>query len=458
MNRRHRAALAALALLAVATVPSIVLPAVASPATPPLVAPTPSSAVGTGTTTTPIQHFVMVMQAGHSFDNYFGTYPGAEGTPPGTCSPLDTTTRSSDGCVRPYRLGTEPPEVLDETATVQQRQLDGGRMDGFVAAYRKLGRDGTTSMGYYDGADLPYYWNVADEYTLFDHFFSSARSGPRLNAFYWVAGVPTPNGSEAVPPGGYGDIPTIFDRLEARGVTWKFYVENLGRGAGSRARSSARVPLAGFARFVDDPRLSAHIVDLAQYDTDLAAGTLPAVSYVVSGGSSESPPGRVAAGQMLIRSMVSGLQKSRYWSESAFLWTYDGWGGFYDHVPPPSVDAFGYGFRVPALLVSPYSRRGAVDHTTLDYTAALRFVEDNWGLPRLGARDATSSGMTSAFDFGSPPRPPELLGLDRPLVPDGSRARWAVYLSYGGALLFAAAAAWLPGRIRRRARVPEEVG
>jgi phospholipase C len=331
-------------------------------------------------------------------------------------------------------------------------------MDGFVAAYRRLGRDGTTSMGYYDGADLPYYWNVADEYTLFDHFFSSARTGPRLNAFYWVAGVPTPNGSEALPPGGYGNIPTIFDLLDARGVTWKFYVENLGRGAKSRARSSARVPLAGFTRFLDDPRLSAHIVDLTQYDTDLAAGTLPAVSYVVSGGSSESPPGRVTAGQMLIRSMVSGLQRSQYWPESAFLWTYDGWGGFYDHVPPPSVDAFGYGFRVPALLVSPYSRRGVIDHTTLDYTAALRFVEDNWGLPRLGARDTASAGLASAFDFGAPPRPPQLLGLDHAPLPDGARGRLAVYLSYGGALLFAAAAAWLPGRIRRRTRVSEEVG
>lgn len=456
---RRKVLLLAIALSAVAVIPSIITlradPTTATAPPPPQAAAATGEA--TGGATTPIRHFVMVMQAGHSFDNYFGTYPGVDGTPPNACQPVDNSTVTAAACVRPYRLGTDPPEVLDETPSVQQRQFNSGRMDGFVAAYRKLGRDGTSAMGYYDGADLPYYWNVADEYTLFDHFFSSAKTGARLNTFYWVAGVPTPNGSEAVPPSGYGDIPTIFDRLEARGVTWKFYVENLGRTRASSAHSSARIPLLGFSRFVDDPRLAAHIVDLKQYDADLAAGTLPAVSYVVTAGSSEGPPARVTTGEMLVRGMVAGLQKSRFWSDSAFLMTYDGWGGFYDHVPPPSVDPYGYGFRVPALLVSPYSRRGVVDHTTLDYTAALRFIEDNWGLPRLGTRDAASPGLASAFDFTAPPRPAQLLGLDRTTSPDNTRARWAVYISYGGALVFAAAAAWLPGRVRRRARAPEEV-
>ena len=447
MNR-HAALVAVTGVLALAVVPTLVLRGPAPQTAAPPAVPTPAPAAAGGAAT-PIRHFVMVMQAGHSFDNYFGTYPGADGTPPGACLPLSTQEPSAGPCVRPYRLGSDPPEVLDETPSVQQRQFDGGRMDGFVAAYRKLGRDGTSAMGFYDGADLPYYWNVADEYTLFDRFFSSARTGPRLNAFYWVAGVPTPGGAEAVPAGGYGAIPTIFDRLETGGVTWKFYVENLARRP---PLTAARFPLSGFARFTDDPRLAAHIVDLSRYDDDLAAGTLPAVSYVVSSGSSEGPPGRVTTGQTLVRGMLAGLQKSRYWAESAFLWTYDGWGGFYDHVPPPAVDPYGYGFRVPALLVSPYSRRGFVDHTTLDYTAALRFIEDNWGLPRLGARDAASPGLASAFDFPAAARPPQLLGLDRPVPSDGTRARWAVYLTYGGALVFAAAAAWLPGRVPRRVR------
>lgn len=403
-------------------------------------------------TTTPIEHFVVLMQAEHTFDNYFGTYPGANGIPPGTCLPLDTETRDPEGCIAPYRIGNEPPEDLSLTAGVQRRQYADGRMDGFVAAYRRLGRDGTTVMGYYDAEDLPFYWNVADRFTLFDNFFSSARVGARLNHFYWVAGVPTPSGGEHLPPEGYGDIPTIFDRLTERGVPWKFYVENLDPAANYRThpQSTVRVPLLAFARFLDDPRLAGHVVDLSEYDRDLDAGTLPSVAYVVAKGSSENPPARLDKGQDLVRSMTGQLAKSRYWSTSAFMWTYSGGGGWYDHVPPPSVDREGYGFRVPALMISPYSRRGEVNHTTLDYTAILRFIEDNWQVAPLGARDASSPGLGSAFDFTAAPRPPELVGTDRTPPPVNTRARWVVYGCYGGLLLVAVAAAVAPAAVRGR--------
>jgi phospholipase C len=403
-------------------------------------------------TTTPVEHFVVLMQAEHTFDNYFGTYPGANGTPPGTCLPLDIETRDPQGCVAPFRIGNEPPEDLNLTPGVQRRQYADGRMDGFVAAYRRLGRDGTTVMGYYDDADLPFYWNVADRFTLFDNFFSSARTGARLNHFYWVAGVPTPGGGELLPPEGYGDIPTIFDRLAERGIPWKFYVENLDPAANYRThpQATARVPLLAFARFLDDPRLAGHVVDLSEYYRDLDAGTLPSVAYVVAKGSSENPPARLEKGQDLVRSMTGRLATSRYWSTSAFLWTYSGGGGWYDHVPPPAVDDEGYGFRVPALMISPYSRRGEVNHTTLDYTGILRFIEDNWQVAPLGTRDASSPGLSSAFDFTAPPRPPELVGTDRtpPLVT--TRARWVVYGCYGGMLLLAAAASVTPALMARR--------
>jgi phospholipase C len=440
-------ALAAVAgLLALAAMPAAASTAAAAPE------PDASTVV----TTTPIKHFVMLMQANHSFDNYFGTYPGADGIPAGTCLPLSTDNPSPDKCVAPFRMANEPPQVLDRTVQVQGRQYNSGRMDGFVAAYRKSGRDGDTTMGYYDGQDIPYYWNVADEYTLFDRFFSSARVGTRLNAFYWVAGVPTPGASERVPVDGYGAIPTIFDRLEEREISWKFYVENFDATATFRTRVSAtaRVPLMNFARFVDDPRLAGHIVDLSEYQRDIEAGTLPAVSYVVSAGSSESPPARITDGQRLVRNMVAALATSDYWSSSALMWTYNGWGGWYDHVPPPAVDDHGFGFRVPALLVSPYSRRGFVDHTPLDYTAALRFVEDNWGVAALGTRDATSPGLASAFDFAAPPRPPQLVGLDRSPPTVSDRARIAVYASYGGIVAVAIAAAVIPALRRRRRPAP----
>jgi phospholipase C len=429
----------------------------ASQASSPLAAtPQPASrlqpaAEATEVPTTPIRHLVVVMQDGHSFDNYFGSYPGANGIPAGTCLPAGTSAAGTQDCVRPFPLGSQPPEILERTPGVQARQYAGGRMDGFVSAYRALGRDGSTAMGYYDDADIPYYWNVADEFTLFDAWFTPARTGTRMNAFYSVAAVPAPGGSERVPPGGYGDVPTIFDLLQARGIPWKVYVEHHDPTANFRTRTTppARVPLLSFARFVDDPATAAHIVDLSQYERDLDAGTLPAFSYVVTNASDESPPGRVADGQTQIRGMLAGLAKSSAWSSSAFVWTYDSWGGYYDHVPPPAVDTYGDGFRVPALLVSPYSRRGVVDHAVRDHTAVLRFVEDNWRLPRLGARDTASAGLASAFDFGAPPRAAELLGTDRAVASAGSRARLVVYTAYGGILLLAVAAVMAPALIPR---------
>lgn len=406
--------------------------------------PWPAAAESARATSTPIKHFVTLMQANHSFDNYFGTYPGADGIPASTCMRLRKDKPGTPDCVRPFRLGDQSPDHLDHGPATQRAQYADGRMDGFVSAYQERGLDGAKAMGYYDANDLPYYWNVAEKYTLFDRFFSSATTGSRRNRFYWIAGVPTTGGNERVPPGGYGDIPTIFDRLEQAGVPWKFYVENYDPkitfrtpGTGARAGQTTRVPLLNFARFLDNPTLFGKIADLTQYYTDLRDGTLPAVAYVVASGSSENPPSRVRTGQAFVREMIAGLAKSRYWSSSAFMWTYDSWGGWYDHVPPPKVDSEGLGFRVPALLVSAYSRRGRIDHTQLEHTAMLKFIEDNWRVAPLGERDAHSAGITGAFDFTSPPRPPELLGADRAAAPQAAHSGLIVYLTYGGAAVLA---------------------
>ena len=138
-------------------------------------------------TTTPIKHVVWMMRDNHSFDNYFGTYPGADGIPSGVCQRVSLNRPSTRGCVQPFHIGDTPVEDLSQGPGVQRRQYNGGRMDGFVAAYRRLGQDGTTAMGHYDGTDLPFHWNVADEYVLFDRFFASTKVGGREPS-YWVAG------------------------------------------------------------------------------------------------------------------------------------------------------------------------------------------------------------------------------------------------------------------------------
>jgi phospholipase C len=157
-----------------------------------------------------------------------------------------------------------------------------------------------------------------------------------------------------------------------------------------------------------------HIVDLDQYYDDLRGGTLPQVAYIAPAGGSEHPPRRPETGQTLVRSLVTALARSTSWPHSAFVWTYDEWGGWYDHVPPPA----GRGFRVPALLVSPFARRGAVDGTTLEHASIPRFIEHNWGLRPLSRRDARANDITSAFDFAAPARAAEIVPATRAPDPD----------------------------------------
>jgi hypothetical protein len=275
-------------------------------------------------------------------------------------------------------------------------------------------------MGYYDGRDLPYYWNVADEYVLFDRFFAPTARGSVASHVFWITG--TPGDAD----GGIGDRPTIFDRLDERGVSWKFYVEDYDP---AQAVQVVRVPLLGSARYAGDPR----IVDLDEYYEDLRGGRLPQVAYIAPAGSSEHPPGRIEAGEALVRRLIGALAMSGAWDRSAFMWTYDDWGGWFDHVRPPR----GFGFRVPALLVSPYARRGHVDSTRLDTTSILRFIEDNWDLEPLARRDARANSLAGAFDFSKPPRAPSLVAAERRSTAEVRL--WVIYVGYGAAVILGVA-------------------
>ena len=393
-------------------------------------------ASGAAPAATPIRHLVVLMQENHSFDNYFGTYPGADGIPPGTCMPIRSSRRSAS-CVRPFRLGNRAGPDVPHDASTHRAQAAGGDMDGFIRAVSKgRQRPEAAVMGHYDGRDLPFYWNVAGKYVLFDRWFASSPGGSVPNRLAWVAGSSRPRA-------------TIFDRLQRRGVSWKFYVEDYDPRPPDTSAERVRVPLLDMSRFVERRSLSRHIVDLDQYYDDLREGTLPQVSYIAPAGSSEHPPRRPESGETLVRSLVTALARSREWARSAFLWTYDEWGGWYDHVRPPP----GRGFRVPALLVSPYARHGAVDSTVLEHASILRFIEHNWGVRPLSRRDARANDLTSAFDFHAPPRPAEIVPADRASSRDPEPRRWVIYLWYGAAVLLAAALIRHAGR-RRTATAP----
>jgi phospholipase C len=433
----------------------------------------PATAAGTPSAqhraVTPIKHFIFLMQGGRTFDDYFGTYPGAEGLSAGICQ-LRVTGSPKDGCVKPFLLDRKQSAPVSASRTIIANQNDGGKMDGFVAAYQRQGLDGAAVMGHYDGRALPFYWKAAGNYVLFDHFFSSAQYGIRNNRSYWVSALPAPGGTGRIPAGGYGNQLTIFDRLQAAGVSWKFYVQDYNRTQTYQSASpanpqtqTARVPLVDYQRFTHDPALAQHIVGLDQYYRDLEDGRLPAVAYVAtSAGDDERSAQSISAGQSLIQTMVTQLMQSRYWGSSALMWSYDGSGGWFDNVRPPQAGAAALGFRVPALLISAYGRKGQVNHTVLDYTSALKFIEQNWRLAPLSARDAHANSLSSGFDFAAGPRPAVLLttgsasGQDAlPTVRRTSPGQvMAIYVLYGGAATVTAAllafAGWGPALSARR--------
>lgn len=420
----------------------VLLVAAVSGVTTALAAP-PAASAAAVENTTPIEHFVFLMQGDRSFDNYFGAFPGADGIPFDVCMPRVLGSAES-GCVEPFPLHGTAVERLGASESVLANQVNDGKMDGFVDAYRRQGRDGTSAMGYYDERDLATHWDIARQYVLFDRFFSTTPLGIRVNRSYWVAAAPP--GTDPSDPGGYGDQLTIFDRLTEAGITWKFYVENYDPAETYRAATdtepasqTVRVPLLNYPRFLDDPALRANIVDIDEYFRDLEQGTLPAVAYVATSGANERTAGSIAAGQALVRKMLNELMLSRHWESSAFLWSYDGSGGWYDHVRPPMIDGVQAGLRVPAILVSPYARSEFIDHTQLDYTSALKFIQNNWGIPPLTTRDATAESISGAFDFAAPPRAPRII-QNGPAVPEPATGNVAmIYAWYGGALVLALA-------------------
>lgn len=394
--------------------------------------------------TTPIKHLIVLMQENHTFDNYFGTYPGVNGIPAGTKMPIDPNNPAA-GYVQPWHIGNSTITDLSHNLATFASQFDDGKMDGFVYTLNSLNENGKLSMGYYDGSDIPYYWNLADNYVLFDNFFSSAKDGSDANHMYWVAGVsPVVQHGQNLPDI-LANTPTIFDRLQAAGVSWKFYVENYDPTINylniptqaSRASQLIWVPLLRFDRFIKNPDLSSHIVDLSQYYVDLRQGTLPDVSYIVPSGASEHPPQKPITGERTVKNLIQELMRSSSWNTSAFMLLYDDWGGWYDHVTPPQVDAFGYGLRVPGILVSPFARQGYVDNTQLDFTSVLKFIETNWNVAPLASRDATANNFLSAFDFTHVQRAPAFLLSARATAPavakkDPSKI---IYASYGFGLL-----------------------
>ena len=421
-----------------------------------------------------IDHIVVIFQENRSFDNVFGLFPGADGlgnsrsAPPQVDrdgrvyrtlpQPIDTSRRPPAPDLRFPPDLPNAPFLIDWFAPPgektgdlvhrfyhQQHQINGGRMDKFVAWSDAAG----LVMGHYDGSKLAT-WALAREFTLLDRFHHAAFGGSFLNHFWLVCactpvwreapaevraqldangmlvkdGQVTPDGfvvntafstyqpypanvapDRRVPP---QTLPTVGDRLSEARVSWAWYSggwKDALAGKPDRLFQFHHQPFAYFRQFGDGTAArTEHLKDERDFLADVDAGRLPAVAFVKPIGADNEHPGYadIARGQQHAADLVRRLQASAAWKRTVIIMTHDENGGFWDHVTPPVVDRWGPGARVPSIVVSPLSRRGVVDHTTYDTTSILRFIEWRHDLAPLGTRDAAAANLLNTLDFKEP--------------------------------------------------------
>jgi phospholipase C len=323
-----------------------------------------------------------------------------------------------------------------------QRQINGGAMDHFAA----VSSAGALTMGYYDGSKLPL-WQYAKRYTLADHFFQAAFGGSFLN-HQWLACACTPRYDQAaqelratldekdgllkdgsVTPDGYvvgtffpaqGPHPekadpnkllppqtaaTLGDRLSEHGVDWAWYAGGWNDAKAGHADESFQFhhqPYAFFERYrLGSAEADKHLKDEADLLTGIAKGKLPKVVFYKPLGRLNEHPGyaELLAGEQHIAEILDKLEHSALWKDSVIIVTYDEYGGFWDHVPPPLGDRFGPGSRIPAIIISPFARPGYVDHTVYDTTSILKLVEHRFKLDPLGERDKQVASLEQALKF-----------------------------------------------------------
>jgi phospholipase C len=399
-----------------------------------------------------VNHIIFMAQENRSFDTYFGQLPAywqANGYPAqqfdGIPSNASNPNFSGTGTVSAYHIATECTENL--TPSWDESHLDWNlkdptsstaTMDGFVYNAAKFAMDskytdtaGIRAMGYYDASDLNYYYFMASNFATSDRWFSPALDRTQINRMYMMAAT---SQGYAYPPGTDANdnapltAATIFDALQTAGISWKIYESD-----------PDSTYLTQFAKYASPNPLPANVVPATQFLTDAQNGTLPAVALIEGGYSSgldEHPDNNVQSGAAYVAGLINGFMTSSSWKDSVFILTYDEAGGLYDHVPPqPTVNPdgiapkdlqagdictsgtgancdFNYtGFRIPMIVISPFTKKNYVSHSVADYTAILKLIETRFDLPPLTKRDAAQIDMTEFFDFqnapwATPPSPP----------------------------------------------------
>ena len=400
-----------------------------------------------------IQHVVFIIKENRTFDNYFGTFPGANGA---TSGPIST------GQVIP--LGPSPdftyPLDPEHDFGGAVEGMDGGKMDLFDLIGAGNVNGNFLAYTQFSQADIPNYFAYAQNFVLADQMFSSIKSDSFTNHLYTVAAQS--NGAIAFkttgrPHGNVGwgcdnpevtgllldaqgnlsqtpacwDFQTLADSLQNIGVSWTFYAPPKGQVGYNFST------LASINHIFNSSLWTTNVAPDTQFATDAANGNLPAVSWLVNGKQNDHPNGcGTCDSENWTVNTVNAIMQGPDWNSTAIFITWDDFGGFYDHVPPPAVDALGLGPRVPMLIISPYAKQGYISHTQYEFSSVLKFIEELYGLPPLTARDANANDTTDSFDFTQAPRQPVILQtrhcpiISAAVVPFGGQAVGVTSPSY----------------------------
>jgi len=342
-----------------------------------------------------VTHVLILMQENHSFDNYFGSFPGTDTPPPDF---------AVEGFTR-FHLPSAITRNLPHSVAVVQAAMHGGKMDRFVSV-----EGSPDTLGYYDSRDIPNYWAYAKRFALADRLFSSF-AGPTLpnHLFAVAAQSPGVDRNLSHPPGGGFLFASLPDALESAGISWKCYV-----GEKNPQQFDALNPLAGFPSLLRDKSApgrsrgfpARRLVSSGELFRDIRSGSLPSVAWIFpSPEECEHPLTDVRIGMWYVTAVANALMKSSSWQNTVLVVTWDEYGGFFDHVAPPTRKGTMLGPRVPALIVSPYARPGFIDRTSYDFTSILRYVEDLFGVPPLTEWDRDAASIAGMLGSTLHPEP-----------------------------------------------------
>jgi phospholipase C len=349
---------------------------------------------------TSLQHVVVVIMQNASFDHLFGMYPAptgasVEGLHPGVSG--YTQADAAGNAVSPMLLTTLAPTALKEGRTIYLASIDGGLMDKYAF------NNGDTAMGYYDGtiAGVGTLWNYAQQYAMADHFFSSVIGEAPTNQLHMIA-ASDGNFPYSVQPY-YGPcaasdvaakpltFPNLGDQLTQKGVTWGVYMEQLGNCSESNGEHN---PFQYFTSTYNH-----NLWDYSKFSSDVSGGTLPSVTFVIPDNTDDMHPGYgpLTNGINFLDTLIRTVQASAIWNSTAIIITFDDAGGWYDHVSPPQVDAEGLAPRVPLLVISPLAKKNYISHSQMDDESILLYIQKNWGLPPLNARNTQTNDLSDLF-------------------------------------------------------------